>query len=244
MGLIRLDKKYDEFYSFGCSFTTGYIEGWNKSWGYYLSEKLNAKPIVQARNGSGNFTLMMDVLTICEMNKNKNIAIGIQLTERNRREIWVNDKNVYNSFNYATLTLNSKKELDKELHIFSDYVNELSPLLFNDFENYIRTLTSIMMIKNYLENNKIDYVIFEGMVAISDYKDFQKNAPQNLELFVKDDFVTPILESNTFFKKYGPMQPFCRTHELYDVNKNGGHPNSEFIKWWVDEMYEQIKNNQ
>ncbi len=101
-----------------------------------------------------------------------------------------------------------------------------------------------MMIKNYLENNKIDYVIFEGMVAISDYKDFQKNAPQNLELFVKDDFVTPILESNTFFKKYGPMQPFCRTHELYDVNKNGGHPNSEFIKWWVDEMYEQIKNNQ
>jgi hypothetical protein len=40
------------------------------------------------------------------------------------------------------------------------------------------------------------------------------------------------------------MQPFNWSHPLYDKNKNDGHPNSEFVKWWVDEMYEHIKNNQ
>lgn len=243
MSLIRLDQKYDEFYSLGCSFTTGFMEGSTKSWGYYFAQKIGANPNVVARDGAGNYMLMFDIMKICEMNKGKKIAIGIQLTERNRREIWIKDTSTYHSFNYATLTINKKNNVDKELHFLKDNLKEISHIFFDDFENYLRTLTSVIMIKNYLENKGVDYIIFEGMTAISDYKDLRKNLPQHMKNYVSDELVGDIVNSPTFFKKYGPMQPFCRTHELYDVNKNGGHPNSDFIKWWVDEMIEHIRIN-
>ena len=34
--------------------------------------------------------------------------------------------------------------------------------------------------------------------------------------------------------------PFMFNHELFN-DDNGRHPNIEFVKWWVNEMYDYLK---
>jgi hypothetical protein len=86
--------------------------------------------------------------------------------------------------------------------------------------------------------------MFEGISTINDEID-TKNVEYNRYAKLLDiNFRRNLLNEKTFFKKYGPMQPFNRTHPLFDETKNGGHPNSEFVKWWANEMYEHIKDNQ
>ena len=114
---------------------------------------------------------------------------------------------------------------------------------FDDNENILRTITSILTVKNYLENKNIDFVMFEGIGTIAD---------ENTNVFTLDKYnkllsktyINSILNDKTFFNKYGPMQPFLFSHPLFDPNENDVHPNIEFAKWWADEMYEDIKNKQ
>ena len=35
------------------------------------------------------------------------------------------------------------------------------------------------------------------------------------------------------------MNSHMRTHELFN-DDNGGHPNSDYIEWWSNEMYNYI----
>ena len=119
---------------------------------------------------------------------------------------------------------------------------------FVNRENLIRTTISMLLIRGYLESKNIDYIMFEGISTISD--NLTVNKPKNANVYygfdklIDKNFSSQVLEDKTFFNKYGPMQPFNRTHPLYDVDINLGHPNSEFVKWWADEMYNHIKDNQ
>jgi hypothetical protein len=43
MPLINLNKKYDKFVTFGCSYSNGHKIGETGSWGYHLSKLLNCE---------------------------------------------------------------------------------------------------------------------------------------------------------------------------------------------------------
>lgn len=243
MSLIRLDKQYDKLHVFGCSFTTGYLEKANGSWGTHLAKKLNCKCEIHAFESSSNYNMISELIEVCETNDMTNSCVGIQLTERSRRELWLSKESEYMVFNLNGLMINKEDNLVDELKFMKKNIDYFAPILFDDRENLLRTILSIVMIKNYLKSKNIDFIMFEGISTIGDDVTYKHKYDRYVKILSKE-YRESLLNENTFFNKYGPMQPFNRTHELYDQNKNGGHPNSEFVKWWVDEMYEYIKNNQ
>jgi len=177
-----------------------------------------------------------------------NSCVGIQFSERNRREMWSSDTNSYETFNLSTVEINNENFLTKNLKFIKNNLEFFGDIWFNDGENLLRTTIAMLLIKGYLESKNIDFIMFEGISTISDDLKLGKIRMSTTyhrygELLEKN-FRSKILTDKTFFTKYGPMQPFNRTHPLYDKIINAGHPNSEFIKWWVDEMYEHIKDNQ
>jgi hypothetical protein len=244
MGLIRLDKQYEKLYVVGCSFTTGFLEKDNGSWGLYLAEKLNCKYQNAAGQSSSNYSIITQVVNLCETFDMTNSCVGIQFSERSRREMWSSQFNHYETFNVATLQVNQEKNLSDNLKFVKKNVEFFDDIWFNDNENMLRTITSMLLVKGYLESKNIDFIMFEGISTIADeIKDINVEYNRYVKLLDKN-FRNQMLNEKTFFKKYGPMQPFNRTHPLFDNTKNGGHPNSEFIKWWVEEMYQHIKDNQ
>lgn len=248
MGIIRLDKQYEKLYVVGCSFTTGHHQGKLGSWGTYLAERLNCECQIGGAESSSNYSIISQVVNLCETYDMSNSCIGIQFSERSRREMWSSEKNHYETFNVATIQINSEEYLSKNLKFIKNNLEFFDDIWFDDKENLIRTTISMLLIKGYLESKNIDYIMFEGISTISD--NLTVNKPKNLNVFngfdklIDKNFSSQILNDKTFFNKYGPMQPFNRTHPLYDSEINKGHPNSEFVKWWVDEMYNHIKDNQ
>jgi hypothetical protein len=244
MGLIRLDKQYEKLYVVGCSFTTGFLEKSEGSWGTHLAKKLNCKCEIAAGQSSSNYSIITQVVNVCESNDMSNCCVGIQFSERSRREMWSSDFNHYETFNISTLKVNNEKNLSDNLKFVKENIKFFDNIWFNDNENVLRTTIAILLIKGYLESKNIDFIMFEGISTIND-EITNKNIEYNRYVNLLDlDFRRNLLNEKTFFKKYGPMQPFNRTHPLFDETKNGGHPNSEFIKWWANEMYEHIKDNQ
>ena len=244
MGIIRLDKKYDKLYVVGCSFTTGYLEKSDGSWGTHLAEKLNCKCQISAGQSSSNYSIISQVVNICETYDMSNSCIGIQFSERSRREMWSSDFNHYETFNISTLKINKEENLSDNLKFVKKNIDFFNNIWFNDNENVLRTTTAILLIKGYLESKNIDFIMFEGISTINDEINTNNVEYNRYAKLLNLNFRRQLLNEKTFFNKYGPMQPFNRTHPLYDNTKNGGHPNSEFVKWWVDEMYGHIKENQ
>ena len=248
MGIIRLDKKYEKLYVVGCSFTTGHHQGKLGSWGTYLAERLNCECQISAAESSSNYAIISHVVNLCETNDMSNSCVGIQFSERSRREIWSSEANHYDTFNVATIETNSEEYLSKNLKFIKKHLEFFDDIWFDDKENLIRTTISMLLIRGYLESKNIDYIMFEGISTISD--NLTVNKPKNANVYygfdklIDKNFSSQVLDDKTFFNKYGPMQPFNRTHPLYDVDINLGHPNSEFVKWWADEMYNHIKDNQ
>jgi len=187
--------------------------------------------------------MISELIDICESNDMTNNCVGIQFTERSRREVWVSNDIRYQPYNLQTLLQNDEKNLIDELKFMKKNIDYFSTTLFDDRENLLRTIISIVNIKNYLKSKNIDFIMFEGISTIGDDLHYTYSHNRYGTLLSKD-YRLNLLNEKTFFNKYGPMQPFNWSHPLYDKNKNDGHPNSEFVKWWVDEMYEHIKNNQ
>jgi hypothetical protein len=241
--MINLNKQYNTLHVFGCSFTTGFFEGKNGSWGTHLANKLNCKCEIHGMESSSNYNMISELIEVCESNDMTNNCVGLQFTERCRREIWLSDEITYLTYNLNGLLINDEENLVDQLKFMKKNVDYFAPILFDDRENLLRTIISIITIKNYLKSKGIDFVMFEGISTIGDDLHYVHSHNRYTKLLSKE-YRNSLLNEKTFFSKYGPMQPFDRTHPLYDKEKNGGHPNSEFVKWWVDEMYEQIKNNQ
>ena len=173
-----------------------------------------------------------------------NSCVGIQFSERSRREMWSSEYNHYETFNVATLEVNLEENLSNNLNFIKKNVEFFDDIWFNDNENMLRTTISMLLIKGYLESKNIDFIMFEGISTIADEINANNVEYNRYAKLLDKNFRNQILNEKTFFKKYGPMQPFNRTHPLYDKTKNGGHPNSEFVEWWVEEMFQHIKDNQ
>jgi hypothetical protein len=103
MSLIDLNKKYDRFVTFGCSFTHGHFLGEEGSWGFQLSKLLNCDHINRGAGGSSNYVIMNKVLKYCETNDMANSCVGVQFSEYSRREVWSKDEKRYFVFNLGTL---------------------------------------------------------------------------------------------------------------------------------------------
>ncbi len=227
MSFIKINKKYNKLVTFGCSFSDGWIYGKENSWGFFLSELLGCGYVNYSNSGSSNYAIMSNVVRYCENNDMSNCCVGIQWSERNRREIWSKDNNEYITFNLSTLT--SKNTVPKEIEVLKNNVEFYSDIWFDERENVLRTIQSMILIKNYLENKKIDYVMFEGIGSISD-----EYSPLN-----KDEKIIDILNNFEFFTKYGDMRSHMLKIDEWD--KNDGHPNPQYAKWWSNEIYNYLK---
>ena len=243
MSLIDPHKKYDKFVTFGCSYSNGHKLGVTGSWGYVFSKLIDCEHYNYGFNGSSNNLIMNNVIKFCESNKLENVAIGVQWSEWSRREIWDESKKTYNSFNVATIEqLDLKRNnLDKLLFIKENQEFFIS-LWFDYQENILRTIQSMILTKNYLDNKNIDYVMFEGLGSILDmfYPNKEDISSHNDLVLLSDVFKLSILNDKCFFNKLGDMRTLMKTHPLYE-DINDGHPNPKFLEWWCLEMYNDIK---
>ena len=243
MPLINLNKKYDKFVTFGCSYSNGHELGITASWGHIFSKLIDCDHYNYGFNGSSNNIIMNNVVKFCESNELKNIAIGVQWSEWSRREIWDESKKIYNSFNVATIEQLdlTRKNFDKLIFIKENEEFFVS-LWFDYEENILRTIQSMILVKNYLENKNIDFVMFEGLGSILDmfYPNKQKIYNHNDLTLLSDEFKLSILNDKCNFSKLGDMRSLMKNHPLYE-NINDGHPNPKFLEWWCLEMYNDIK---
>lgn len=243
MSLIDPHKKYKRLVTFGCSYSTGHKIGETGSWGYHLSKVLNCEHYNYGFNGSSNNLIMNNVVKFCESNDTNNVCLGVQWSEWSRREIWDESKKMYNSFNVATIEqLELKRNnLDKLLFIKENQEFFIS-LWFDYQENILRTIQSMILTKNYLDNKNIDYVMFEGLGSILDmfYPNKEDISSHNDLVLLSDVFKLSILNDKCFFNKLGDMRTLMKTHPLYE-DINDGHPNPKFLEWWCLEMYNDIK---
>ena len=243
MSLIDFNKKYDKFVTFGCSYSNGHLIGETGSWGHHFSKLLDCEHYNYGFNGSSNNLIMSNVIKFCESNDTNNVALGVQWSEWSRREFWVESERRYKSFNIPALDqLELMKNESSELYFIREHQEFFASLWFDYAENILRTIQSMITLKNYLENRNIDYVMFEGLGSILDmfYPNKEQISGHNDLTLLSDEFKLSILNDQSFFKKFGDMRNHMKSHPLYE-DINDGHPNPKFLEWWCLEMYNDIK---
>lgn len=245
MGLINPNKKYKKLVTSGCSFTQGHKLGEKVSWGYNLAQLLNCEHINKGMGGSSNQHILSKIINYCENNDMTDCCVGIQWSEITRREMWIKKDQNYFVFNMSATNENviNIGRKPSELFFIKDNPYFFEDIWFDTIENLLRTINSIILAKSYLESKNIDYVMFEGLLSILDKDlDFEVNK-NNIELtLINKEYRQSLLKNNTFFTEYGDMISNMRNHPLYDSVPNDGHPNLEFVKWWVQEMYDYMLN--
>lgn len=251
MGLIKTNKQYDNLITFGCSFTQGHFLGERGSWGFQLAKLLDCNHINRGAGGSSNYSIMNKVIKYCETNDMTNSCVGVQWSEITRREVWSEEQKKYVVFNLNTLKLydeNKPPSVPFDINKLFKNKEFFEPIWFDLEENTIRTIQSIILLKNYLLSKNIDFIMYEGIGSITDqFYPYNNDFPivnfEDDRILLKNNIRENIILDKTFFTKYGPMMPFMLAHPLFDYDENDGHPSMEFIKWWIKEMYEYIKTN-
>ena len=126
---------------------------------------------------------------------------------------------------------------------FKDNIDIFLPMWFDNQENILRTIHSIILLKNYLKSKNIDFIMFEGLGSILDEYYPSSNYNINDEsILLKDEFKLKLFEDIEFFKKYGDMRTYMRKSDLV-TDSEFGHPPPKYAKWWADEIYIYLKEN-
>jgi len=256
--MIKSNKKYDNLITFGCSFTIGHNLGDEGSWGFALAKKLNCNHINKGGGGS-NTNIFTNVINYCENNDITNSCIGIQWSEVTRREYWDQKNNRYNTLGIGTFG-SEHRILEKEtsfydsLSFIKNNQSFFGDMWFNLAENTLRTIIAMISAKSYLKNKNIDFIMFEGINSI---KNINKSFyPENFETDIKhyiplqgndftllsDEIRMSILNDNTFYSELGDWMNAMYKHPNFDPKINDGHPHQEIVNWWVDNLYQHIKN--
>jgi len=234
--LISPNKKYSKLVSFGCSYTNGYIQREDAQWGRYLANHLNCSYSNYGVNASSNNYIYNKIVNFCENQKEKDFCIAIQWSEFSRREVYIESEKDYIAFNLSTLMLTDDFKYD-EFYFLKKNLFEIDKLFFREDEMIWRTMNSMLITISYLRENNIDFIMFQGINSILD---FDNNNNQNFP--ISTEHKKRILNNIEFFNKFGDMHTHMGNHELFNQD-NQGHPNSQYIQWWSNEMYDYILNN-
>lgn len=252
MGAINPYKKYKKLYTFGCSFTNGFQTRHLGTWGTLLANKLGCDHDFHAHSGGSNRSIMMAVLNFCERNNTEDICIGIQWTELTRKDFWSPNSALYFTFEPSALMETDWVNPHYDVKPFQKNKELFLDIWYDRRENILCTLQYMFLLQGYLKGKNIDYVMFEGLGSILDnyypsteIEEFLKISGGgfhgDLTLLV-DKIKMKVFDDPAFFKKYGDMKNFMKTHPLFDSKANGDHPNIEFCDWWTTEMYDYLKS--
>lgn len=239
MSLIDPNKKYDKLITFGCSFTEGWLYKDQGTWGDFLAQNLKCYHVNKGGGSSSNYSILNNVLRYCETENIENVCVGVQWSEWSRRELWVESQKRYFTFNLSTVTDPSfNSEQNPELVKFKDNIDLFLSMWFDNQENILRTVHSMIFLKNYLRCKNIDYVMFEGLGSITD-ETYNIDKINNESILLLDQYKLKIFEDPEFFKKYGDMRSYMRKSDLVD-DSEFGHPPPKYAKWWSDEIYNYL----
>lgn len=242
MSIINLNRKYQTLVTFGCSFSDGWIYGRENAWGQFLSELLGCEHFSHANSGSSNSAILNNIIRYCEHHEMKDKCVGIQWSEWSRREMWSKTNNEYFTFNLSTFT--NLNNLPSEIEPFRDNIDLFTDVWFDNRENILRTIQTMILTKHYLTSKNIDYIMFEGLGSIFDEyypsKEIEKLLSEKYRissdlLLLKDEYRLQILKDKEFFSKYGDMRTHMKTKNIE------GHPTPEYSKWWSEEIYNYLK---
>ncbi len=246
MALIDPKKKYKKLITAGCSFTDGYIKGEEGAWGYHLSKLLGCEHINRGTGGSSNKHILYKIIKYCETNDMTDCCVGIQWSERNRREYWLDVEKRYATLNATTISdrfYNLGAIHKDHAEFFNKNQEFFVDIWFNDDENCLRTVEAMIGAIGYLTSKNIDFVMFEGITTILDTEhpiESRFSDDVNDLCLISTEYKNKLLSDKHFFKKYPNMMPFMFDHHLFNHDTNGGHPNVEFVQWWVDELYQYL----
>lgn len=240
MPLIDPRKKYTKLITTGCSFSTGFAEGPESSWGHILSKKLDCEHVFIGGEGSSNDSITGRIISYCELNKiSSDCCVGVQWSNFERRCFWRKDRDAYFSFGGGALRRTGG---DYYLSFIKEHFEFFNQIWFEQKENIFKTVKNMVLVKNYLENKGIDYVMFEGIGSVMDGEIIDPGEMRDYSLgsyfYIEDLFKDPQL-----FTDLGDMEKCMKKNKLYDLTKNGGHPNKEFVEWWCEELIKYFERN-
>lgn len=244
MALISSKKQYKKLITFGCSYTAGFNLGEKAAWGYHLSQLLGCEHF----NMGGcqtNYNIFVDLLDYCEKNDMTDCCVGIQFTDVSRREYWDMEQKKYHSFGLGELkSFGGNVDtyyngvIDKNLEFFDK-------IWYQRDENLLRTIHSILICKNYLENHNIDFIMFEGIHSIMEVW-FEKKEGllfRNQMGLTSMEYRQSLLNDVTFFTELGDLHKTQQSHPDYNTDENITHPSVGVVKWWTQAMYDYIVKN-
>ena len=235
MGLINPNKKYKKLITFGCSFTTGFNLGNDGSWGQHLSDLIGCLHVNKGGSQS-NTKIVSDLISYCESHDMTDCCVGIQLSDHVRREYWDSTTNKY--WVLPIEKLYGKFKNKEHIDFMDDNIPFYMSIWYDINENILRTINSIILMKSYLNQNNIDFIMFEGVHSIMDYT-YNGDVMEYHQL--DDTFKQSLLDDDTFFNTLGDWYTAMGSHPLHNTDKNFTHPSIGVVRWWVKEMYEYMK---
>ena len=235
-------------YANGCSFTYGTgLALKDTAWPFILADKLGiSKEDTQSdaeRGISNQYIVRQTITKVSELLSNgKKPFVAIGLTAPNRREHFIESKNVL-IHNIPSHEYHGNIRLDEATNDDLDKFNTLymkhfwSPMY--DFHNY---LIQVMTLQNFCVANDLEYVIFNSLnltpnlleptnfTELCDQADMNDVLSQlNMDCIYEDQtFFTYMYEKKFFFPIEGD--------ERYM------HPDEQAHKDWADILFADIKN--
>ena len=243
MSLINPNKKYKKLVTFGCSFTTGFMLENKGSWGQHLSERIGCDHINKGGSQS-NTKMVTDLIAYCETQDMTDSCVGIQLSQSIRREFWDDKTNSYSTYPVEKIYGDYKNS--SQVNFMDDNLPFYMSIWFDQNENILRTINSIVLMKSYLNQKNIDFIMFEGIHSIMDisHKNDINNFETSLSVYLLNDtYKQSLLDDITFFNTLGDWITSMESHPLHNTDINEDHPSMGVVKWWVDEMYDYMINS-
>ena len=201
----------------GCSFGTPMnLLDSNLSWPSLLKKQLDCNLVNYSKAAMGNehiFNTIFDHFILYPEDKQNSLVI-CSLTFVNRIEFFdCREKKVF--------TTSTNNELNKE------FTNNFLLNYYDSNYYYKKFLRNLLLLQNYFESNKINYLFFNAI------------PPTYNEKILKDDFIKNILE-NINYKKY----PWFFKKTINDIISSNplpcGHPNEKGHKLIAEILYKKI----
>jgi hypothetical protein len=212
------------------------------SWGQHLSERLGCEHINKGGSQS-NTRMVTDLIAYCETQDMTDCCVGVQLSQPIRREFWNDKNNTY--VTYPVEKIYGEYKNSSPINFMDDNLPFYMSIWFDPNENILRTINSIVLMKSYLNQKNIDFIMFEGIHSIMDIphtNDVKSGASLSAYL-LNDTYKQSLLDDDTFFNTLGDWFSAMQSHPLHNTDENETHPSMGVVKWWVDEMYKYIVNS-